>query len=122
MIHPLSLMMSQVKKKCTFQGIRWYSFCYERHISSFIYVGIIWYYEDLRILSHTPVRSRMSSEHCLNEFIMFLSEFKYIYILDECFGNNSNLYRIELVHEGLSSDMPACQLCFCITIFVKFIS
>ena len=53
---------------------------------------------------------------------MFLIEFKYISVLDECFGNNLNLYRIGLVHDGLSSRMMVCQLSFCIKIVVKLIS
>ena len=52
-IHSLSQMTSQVKKKCAIRGIRWDSFRYEGHISSLVYLGVIWYYEELRISSCT---------------------------------------------------------------------
>ena len=74
------------------------------------------------ILSHTPVCSILNSGHYSNEFSMFLNEFKHISVLDECFGSNSNLYRLELVYDGLSSCMIFCQLSFGIKIVVNFIS
>ena len=58
---------------------------------------------EYRIIAPIPAHRRMNSEDIPTEVSMFLNEFKYVSVLNNCFRMNSNLYTVRFVHGSLSS-------------------